>query len=437
MSLTAIGFLLVYVSGVLAALIRSPFFGLLTYLFTFYANPYSRWWGNDLPSLRYSMIISVVTLVSIWIHRNKCLSVTEGSDGKKLSWYSPWGVKIFILYALWMWVQVAWAISPEDHYYGATLVTKYVILFYLMYEVVDTEEKLFYFVLAHILGCAYLGWVALDAGGGRLEGVGGPGIAEANALGGHLNTAVLIGGVMMLVVKDFRVKLFLLMAMPLIVNGVILTQSRGAILALIFGGIVMYYLTPKAAKMGFKLYAILAVLLFSILAHDAFLTRISTLFGSQESVGQVEEVGGGRKYIISKQWLMFKDNMLGVGHRGTKGLSPSYMDQGRLSGGARSSHNVFMAILVDQGIIGITLYISLIISVGLSILKLHKSNLTDEQQMYIAGFGGALSSLLLAGIFTNFFRSEINIWLLSCLFIAISFIKAKKISENNENTRGY
>ncbi|MEZ4763670.1 MAG: hypothetical protein R3C26_10895 [Calditrichia bacterium] len=60
MSLTAIIFALIYFSGMMLTF-YNPVFGVLTYIFEWHNHPPYFWWGNDLPDLRWSYSIAIVT----------------------------------------------------------------------------------------------------------------------------------------------------------------------------------------------------------------------------------------------------------------------------------------------------------------------------------------------------------------------------------------
>jgi hypothetical protein len=67
------------------------------------------------------------------------------------------------------------------------------IAFYLFYRVATTFNDTTDMLIAHVLGCMFLGMVAHFVGrdmGDRLDGVGGPGIDDANALGMYFATAL-------------------------------------------------------------------------------------------------------------------------------------------------------------------------------------------------------------------------------------------------------
>jgi hypothetical protein len=172
-SATSLIFLLAFFAGILACFVRSPVWGLYTYIAVFYLHPPSRWWGAFLPDLRWSLFAAIVTLIAVLV-RKRDLS-REPFFRHGLSW-------IVLLYVLWMWMQIPFVVSTA-HMTGVVLFTKYLVLLYLIYQLIDTPEKVRDFLLAHVVGCFYLGWLAFTAeGGGRLEGVGGPGIDDSNTM---------------------------------------------------------------------------------------------------------------------------------------------------------------------------------------------------------------------------------------------------------------
>jgi hypothetical protein len=69
MSLTGAGFVLVFIAALILAFTHSPKFGLFAYLWTFYLHPPARWWGDQIPNLRWSLIAAVATIVALAIRR--------------------------------------------------------------------------------------------------------------------------------------------------------------------------------------------------------------------------------------------------------------------------------------------------------------------------------------------------------------------------------
>ena len=82
MSLTAIVFVGVYVACLGYALMRRPMYGLVAYLWAFYNHPPSRWWGDDLPTLRWSLIAAVVTLLALKLHAREETADRPQTEGQ-------------------------------------------------------------------------------------------------------------------------------------------------------------------------------------------------------------------------------------------------------------------------------------------------------------------------------------------------------------------
>jgi len=253
---------------------------------------------------------------------------------------------------------------------------------------------------------------------GRFERVGGPGINDANTLGAHLITGLAFSGFMLLGLRGKR-RWLALAATPFILNGIILTMSRGAFLGILGAGPAAWYLAPRAQKHLVLGAACLGVVLFTILAHDLFWERMSTILTTSEGVREAS--AASRREIARIQWDMAKDFPWGAGHRGNEALSPRYMPAELLAAtGRRSAHNTFMAVLVDQGIPGAILFIALHIWGVISLLRLKfldKLGLPVSLAIYRAMLGTALASLFVSGQFLNLLKAEVAIWLIALLAV--------------------
>jgi len=101
--------------------------------------------------------------------------------------------------------------------------------------------------------------------------------------------------------------------------------------------------------------SVLALILFILITNPVYWARIASIKHAGEEVAGVD-TGISRLVIIQAQWKMFEAHPLGCGHRCTATLSPSYIDDRYLTGGdesrARSSHNTYMTMLVEHGVLG-------------------------------------------------------------------------------------
>ena len=425
MSFTGLVFAALFSCTLIMALIRHPIFGLYAYLLAFYGYPPERWWGEGLPDLRWSLIAAGVTLIGT-------LRLERNPDQAK--WYNNSAAILLIVFTVWLWIQMNWALSPDDHSFFTTLYTKYLVLFYLLYRIVSDEKTVFHFSLAHVVGCAYYGWLAYStARGGRFENIGGPGVDGASAFAAHMSTGLIFAGVLLFRTRGF-VRIMVLLAIPFILNAIILTQSRGGFLGLMAGGLVVLYLWPPEYRKRTYMSATMGVILFFILAHDVFLDRMATIMNAVERE-EMDTSAEARWELIDAQWKMFRLRpVLGSGHRGTVILSEQYLDDKWMSSqGGRSSHNTSMTVLVEQGIPGTIIYIVLAAWAAIRLRKLKSWDSRDPPTslgLHRAAIGGALTSILVAGQFADYIKLEVTIW---CIVLLVVISRLTKDAISNES----
>lgn len=419
MSNTAIAYILVFGALLAAALFRNPRYGLYAYIATFYLHPVDRWWGADLPDLRWSLIAAAVTLVA---------TMRLPAEKDRPSWNASTGAKILVALTCWIWLQNLWALSADDHLELSVLYTKYLVLLYLIYRLVDDETTIRNFLVAHVLGCFYLGMLVLQApDSGRLESVGGPGINEANALAMHLGTGAMAAAAL-LVRGSIVQRAFALAALAVIANGIVQTESRGAFLGVAAGGVTMFVLSPARFRGAWALLGVLGLAALLRIAPDNFWERMSTISTTAEREQAVDQSSQTRLILLQAQWEMFLAYPMGSGHRGTAYLSPRYLSEENLARSrndpngqrARSSHNTFMTALSEQGIPGALMFLGLVAWIarsGLATRRRLRDTDREEQGLYLMAVCGSLAIVIAAGMFTDYFKAEIFIWSVALLSV--------------------
>ena len=426
--LTGLAFTAFFLGLLALALWRHPVFGLYAYLAAFYVHPPSRWWSAMLPDLRWALLAGVVTLVAIYIHRNKL--------AKAPPWFSNAAAAILASYCAWLWVQNAWALDRGAHYAASVQFTKYLVAFYFCYRILDTPAGLRDFLLVHLCGCAYLGFQAFLSNnfqGGRLNGVGGPGIDDANTLGMFLATGVVAGAALALSQSGWRRNLTFA-GLALSMNGLVLTASRGAFLGLIGGGGVVSALHPRRFRGRLVVLATIAAVGFVAVADQRFIQRMYSLFAVWERSEEIDMSAESRFEIKAAQWRMFLDYPLGSGHKGTAVLSPLYLDDKWLTRAhngegplGRSSHNTFFTTLTEQGIVGALLFSALVLWVLFAALRIFllRHRVPDSTQPVIAaGLCGGVMVVLAAGVGTDYLMAEVQFWFLAGLVCALRLLKS-------------
>ncbi len=412
MTPTGLAFVVAYLGGLIAGLVVNPLYALFTYVGEFYVYPPSRWWGAYLPDLRWSLLAAAVTIVA---------AVRYRPNDARPPWISTTPAKLLLAYTIWLWIQSFWALDPVQHFGCAVLFSKYLVVYYVVYHLVDTPQKAKAFLFAHLAGCLYLGLIAHGSSvHGRLDGVGGPGIDDSNTLGMHIATGALTGAILLLLEKRWWVALSAIaLAVALSLNTMILTGSRGAFLALISGATLLFYLRPKIYRTKFAIFGVCSVLVFGALASQQFWGRMKTLNTVVEDNRPTEASAESRIVLAKAQLKMARRYPLGTGHRGTEFLSPQYLAAKWLTAsGARSSHNTFLTALVEQGIPGVVLYFGYLIWGFNSVRRLKRlvnSPETTDLGMYGVAAACSLMIVLVGGMFADFLKVEVQIWMAALL----------------------
>jgi O-antigen ligase len=413
MSFTGLLFAAAFLGALGMALARNPLYGLYAYIAVFYLHPPSRWWGAALPDLRWSFLSAGVTLIAILIH--------SPPDRQRASWIATPPALIMVLFTVWFWLTYLWTLEPDQHMGAAVLLTKYLLVFYMVYRVIDTPRKGVWFLAAHVFGCLYLGILAWGMpSAGRLDGVGGPGIDDSNTLGMHLGTGVVCGAMLVLHFRNWLRYAFIIAAL-FALNGIVLTGSRGAFLALVAGGGMLALLHPRVYRKQFTLFSVLGLLAFGFVASETFWERMDTLKAatSERREEELDTSAQSRIALVVAQWEMSKIHPFGTGHRGTESLSAQYLAAEYLTaGGARSSHNAFMTVLVEQGIPGALLFIGMVIAV-ISLLRRAKGGAIAtgdvDASIVNAAVGASLMVVLSGGLFADFSKCEVQVWMFALL----------------------
>jgi hypothetical protein len=435
----AAAFVLFCVVCTVFAFVRHPIYGLYFYLAVTYVFPPARWWGPLLGNdVRWSLMAAIVTVLAVLLHFGKLRP--------KPFWLTNVPALVLVLYAAWMWIQYPWAVDTELHVRGATQFAKCVIAFWFVYRIVDTPDRLRDLLMAHMLGCALLGIFGLTVGrtGDRLDGVGGPGIDDANTLGMYFATGAVVALGLFMTQRGWR-RWLSLGCMVLIVDGLVLTNTRGAFLGFVGGMAVLAYVKAKAHRRLFWTLALIGLLGSTLIIDNKFVDRMATINGVVKE-GEVADEDGSiesRIALAAAQFEMFRNHPLGTGHRGTEVLSRQYLEERWLSrnpngeSGDRSSHNTFLTALVEQGVPGAVLFAWL----GLWSLRLiqrlrgplYQSD--PDVATLTATTVAALAVVFVAGNTADFLLAEVQFWLFAAL-VSVETFARRADEESLDSTAG-
>lgn len=355
-------FLLLLSSGILLALFRGPIWGLISYMFIYFIPSQSAaaWWMSQIPFTRFSLLTAGVTVVSMFLHRHRLVS---------RPFRSAWWGFLFIVLAVGINLSSP-ARSQELVDYSYKLVTYGIAMVFIL-KIVKTEEQ-FRLVLLTILvmtgHLALLGYLEGERVHARLEFMGSNDASGSNEFG------LLLGSVFPLVAlfvlrgnRYERILAFLLA--PFIVNAFILCNSRGAFLAVATSALfVGIFSADGRMRKYMAVSAAFAVPLFLILTDPEFVDRLSSLLATKEAVREEErmdELTSGRTEIWRYGTMMVRDHPTGAGSNRFRHLAHLYMPDSILKHepgapyGVRAAHNSFLQVLVEQGYLGLLIWLVL------------------------------------------------------------------------------
>jgi hypothetical protein len=375
-----------------------------------------------LPELRWSFIAALVTAIGVFLRGRRKEILPLRRQGFFLG---------YLVFLLWIYIQSFWAIN-EQHAELIDYMSKYALVLFLIYGCIDNETDLRLFLWAHVLGCGYWGWIAYTSyTGGRFEGFGGPGL-DANAVAVQIVTGVLAAASLLLS-SSTKQRIALLGVIPFIVNAIVTTISRSGFLALGVGGIIFNLFAPRRYLATVRVFSLLGLLLFISLTGSVYWDRMSSILYAGEEVEGVD-TGSGRLDLMVAQWEMFKRYPFGCGHRCTATLSPEYLPAENLTReGARSSHNTFMALLVEQGIPGGIFYILMLFWFWRTLLDVRRRTRYSEDFLtaVFPSVAATLGAIVIGGMFVDYIKLEVRIWFVGVLMVMTRLILIRDLAENS------
>jgi hypothetical protein len=425
MPITALGFIGMFSLGCLVT-IKRPFIGLLLYFFVFYMHPPGKYWGAYLPEIRWTFIVAVLTLVSLFIHEKKIGNWTKFRS-----------TKLLIAFAILIVVQSPFVISFAWHKEYIVLFVKMLILVFLMVTLINTKKRLIQTILVNVVCAGYIGLNALQThGAGRFENAGLPSIEDSNLLAIHIIPIVVLGAVLFLCEHFGKQRYLLLIPLAFMGNLIIMTGSRGAIAGLLVAGCFIILFVTKEFRGKFIKWGSVALIALSFLSLGLIMERFEAITPAEEG-GVAEKSADSRVVIIKAQFEMFKSHpIIGGGHRTTLLLSPDYIPAEFLTqtaiGGVRGSHNIIMSIFVDHGLIGGFIFFILIVGSVRQGIRISK-DISLDKDLRLLGLGAACAivGVMTASQFSNSKVMEVSIWMVGFITIILNISRLDKSDDGS------
>ena len=426
MSKFALLFLLVFFSGIVAALTYSGAAAFVVYQLVYFINPDNRWWASSIPGLRYSALAS---LLMIYVLVTKYKHYTQ---------MSPWGqmppLKWLFAVLCMYYVAYTFALDITNHKIYTFDFLKLVIIIFVAYKLIHSETVLRVCLWCYILGCTYIGYLAHVTGRnsqGRVEGIG-----MVDALDANDTAAAMVPAAVLLMyfawMGSTRVRLLAVICGAVIANGLVLINSRGSFLGVVvsLAIFVFFMVFSSQQQRGQRATAVLMIALgiggALYVTDDLFWERMSTL----QNIEDEHTSGASRMVFWWTTFDMLEDHPMGMGVNGYNRLAPLYMDD-ETRGGVehRSVHSMWFQGLSELGWIGFGFFCCMLASLY---------RISRKAKRYVISMGDikayfqilalecSLLGYLTAGTFINRFRAEILYWMILFLAVAVKVFYLQK-----------
>jgi hypothetical protein len=342
------------------------------------------------------------------------------------------------------------AVQKELHINFLIELIKLYAVTYVFYRVLDTRNKLLIALFIYAIGCAYIGFEAMSVGRnstGRVEGIGTVDAPEANG-----TAAMLVPAIPLLLYflwrGNWKIKLGTLILGALIVNGLILINSRGAFMGvLVAAGGFIWFMVFSRYKLPWQRMMVIFIIIGSTLAvfrftDDVFWERMESI---QNSSSKESEGSGGRRI---NYWLatfdMVDDYPFGVGIWGYQTLSRFYLSEELMSDRkeqqTKAVHSMWFQGFSEVGWLGIGLFFTFLVHLTLRVRKTKKYLIEkgDIENFYLVlTIQLSLLGFLIAGSFIDAFRAVVLYWFFAFSMVAnsIFYLPNKELKVKNERLK--
>lgn len=398
----------------------NPLIGIIGYVLHYHIAPETQWWGTAISHLgiRYSFLLVILTGISTILNHGKL------RYGDKLLVRHEW---LFLLFVAMVWLSPFVGITPNQNP-GSIVdppemkMLKILIVILLMTHVVTTIKQFNLFLLVFIVGVLFVGYQSYMAptwsfASGRLDLIGGPDFRNANGLAAHFSASLPLIAVYF-IHSGWLGRILATVTGVLAINGLVLTRSRGGILALAGCMLIAGLTAPKKIRKAIFLGLLVVATGGFFLTDQFFVKRAETITASET---QRDTSAQSRLDIWAASLKMIADHPLGVG----VGNFPNSISRYLFQEWTKDAHNTYVLCYSELGLQGIIVYGLLILSAIRLLLRIQREaqDLPKEQSETLVWTSYAvmisLSSFLITGLVCTRLYSEGPIWILVALPVCL------------------
>jgi O-antigen ligase len=390
-----------------------PLIGVIGYILHYQFWPDNHWWGREISDwgLRYAFTIGVCLLLGTLLNKQKL------ALGGKAMRTHEWLLILFWLVAmLSLLTGLDLTFMPHQKAHQMLLVDKLskVLLFcLLMSHVATTLKRLDLVLWALIVGTLYVGYEAWAAPvwkftQARLQGIGGPDYRESSYLGAHFAMILPLIGAQFLR-GGWKAKVVCAVAGGFALNGLILTRTRAAFLAVCVGLLAALLLALRGRRRRICVYMLPALMAAVYLTDTGFRQRMKTI---RPEPLPADTSAVNRLEIWRASGEMFLQHPLGVGVGNFRTVLSHFTHLKR-----RDAHNTYIRCAVELGAFGVMALGVLVISAGWCLYRANRwawrCPYTWQIRYYTYGLSVSLVVMLTTAMFMTQLYIEEFWWMLT------------------------
>jgi putative inorganic carbon (hco3(-)) transporter len=318
---------------------RRPWAGVLLWTWVSIMNPHRLAWGfaRDAP---FGLVAAGITLVSLLMVREKI----------RMQWDTS--VKLLFALFIWMCVTTAFAYYPESSWDQLKKVGKILLMTGVAFAVLRERKHIELFVWVNMLSIGYYGlkggiFTIRSGGEEKVWGPAGSFIEGNNEIGLALILVIPLMNYLRIVTTRRWMRWGLLILMLLSAIAALGTQSRGAFLAILAMGLVLW-LRTKQKLAGGAFIALVAVALITFMPAS-WEERMRTINTYDEDGSAMGRINAWRMAVN-----LANNNFFGGGFEVSNGAM--FAKYAPVPTDVHAAHSIYFQMLGEHGYIGLILF---------------------------------------------------------------------------------
>lgn len=405
--------MLAIVLGALPFALRHTWAGVLLWTWISIMNPHRLAFGfaHDAP---WAAVAAGVTILSLFITRDKI----------SMPWDPP--VKVLFAFVIWMCLTTAFAFYPSLSWDQLSKVLKIQLMAAVALAALRERKHIELFIWVNVLSIGFYGFkggifTIRTGGGGTVEGPPGGFIAGNNELALALVLAIPLMNYLRMVATRQSIRLGLLLVMALSAVAAIGTQSRGAFLAMMAMGLVLWVRSNRKLVTGVSV-AILAVSIITFMP-SSWEQRMGTIQTYEQDTSAMGRINAWKMTVN-----LANNRFFGGGFEiYTPDIFARYAPD---PNDLHAAHSIYFSVLGEHGYVGLMLFLLVWWLAFRTAGKIRKTALLQEETKWVYFLAGmcqvSLAGYAVGGAFLSLAYFDLPYNILIVLVVSSRWLQEKR-----------